>query len=445
MVGTPGNGTLSSPLSASAASRAGGRPPHVVIVGGGFGGLAAARRLADADVEITLLDRRNHHLFQPLLYQVATAGLNPADIAHPIRTTLSGQSNCRVVLDEVVGIDRSSRTVTTGDGRCVAYDYLVVSAGTRHSYFGHPEWEAHAPGLKTIEDALEIRRRVLLAFERAERSDDPEERQEHLTFVVVGGGPTGVEMAGAIAEIAFTSLTSEFRSIDPTTAKVILLEGADRLLLAYPETLSVKANRQLEDLGVDVRPSVLVTGIDAATVTTSAGPIAARTVVWSAGNEASPLGKMLGVDTDRAGRVHVAADLSIPGDGRVFVVGDMAHAVSDGTDVPGVAQGAIQGGRHAARVIVADLAGRERPRFRYRNKGELATIGRSSAVGTIRGVRLSGWIAWMAWWSIHIFFLIDFRSKFAVLFSWAWNYLTFQRGARLITGPWHPGSPRPPD
>jgi NADH dehydrogenase len=414
------------------------RTPRVVVIGGGFGGLAAAKGLADADVRITLTDRRNHHLFQPLLYQVATAGLNPADIAAPIRSILASQSNIEVLLGDVVGIDPEGQTIRLHTGTDIAFDYLVVAAGTTHSYFGHDEWEAHAPGLKTVEDALEIRRRVLLAFERAERTDDPAERQANLTFVVVGGGPTGVETAGAIAEIAFRTLTDEFRSIDPSTATVILLEGTDRVLGTYPESLQRKAGQQLRDLGVDVRLGVMVTGIDQHSLETSDGTIEARTTIWAAGNAASPLAAMLGGDTDTAGRVVVGRDLSVHGHPKIFAIGDIAHVSSGSTTVPGVAQGAIQGGRFAARAIRADLAGRPRPTFRYRNKGELATIGRSSAVGTIGRFRLSGWIAWMAWWSIHIFFLIDFRRRLVVLFSWAWSYLTFQRGARLITGPWAP-------
>ncbi len=403
--------------------------------------MAAAKGLADAAVRVTVVDRRNHHLFQPLLYQVATAGLNPADIAHPIRSILASQANARVLLGEIVGIDPETATVSLDDGTDIGFDYLVVAAGTSHSYFGNDGWEAHAPGLKTIEDALEVRRRVLLAFERAERSDDPTERQADLTFVVVGGGPTGVETAGAIAEIAFKTLTREFRVIDPSTATVILLEGTDRVLGAYPESLSKKALRQLRELGVDVRLGVMVTGIDDASVETTAGPIAARTAIWAAGNEASPLAAMLGGGTDRSGRVMVESDLSVDGNRRIFAIGDIAHAVSNGSEVPGVAQGAIQGGAHVARAISADLSGQPRRNFRYRNKGELATIGRSSAVGTIGRLRLSGWIAWMAWWSVHIFFLIDFRSRLVVLFSWAWSYVTFQRGARLITGPWRPQRP----
>ena len=412
---------------------------HVVIVGGGFGGLAVAKGLADAPVRITLIDRRNHHLFQPLLYQVATAGLAPADIAHPIRSVLAKQSNATVVLGEVSDIDPVEHLVLLADGADVHYDRLVLATGTRHSYFGHDEWELHAPGLKTVEDAIEIRRRVLLAFERAERTEDADDRISELTFVVVGGGPTGVEMAGAIAEIAFHTLTKDFRSIDPSSAQVILLEAAPRILGAYPEQLSTKAERQLCGLGVDVRTGVTVTGIDDRRVDTSQGSIATRTVVWGAGNEASPLARRVGAETDRAGRAIVGADLAVPGYPEIFAIGDIAHAESNGTLVPGVAQGAIQGGNHAARAIRADLAGDARPVFRYRNKGELATIGRSSAVGTIGRFQLSGWLAWMAWWAIHIVFLIDFRKRFFVFMSWAWSYLTFQRGSRLITDTWSPG------
>jgi len=412
--------------------------PRVLIVGGGFGGLSAARGLAAADVEVTVIDRKNHHLFQPLLYQVATAGLNPSNIARPIRGILAKQSNARVLLAEVVKVDPDTRQVALDDGAELPYDYLVLATGATHAYFGHDDWEAHAPGLKTIEDALEVRRRVLLAFERAERAADPDDSAGDLTFVVVGGGPTGVETAGAIAEIAFKTFTSEFRAIDPNRAKVILLEGADRILGTYHESLSRKAARQLRDLGVDLRLGVTVTNVDADGVETSTGAIRAGTVIWAAGNRASPLAAMSGGQTDRAGRVIVAADLSVSGHPELFAIGDVAHAAVDGKDVPGVAQGAIQGGAHVAKAIRADLAGAPRPTFRYRNKGELATIGRSSAVGTIGPFRLSGWIAWMAWWSVHIVFLIDFRSKLSVLLNWAWNYLTFQRSARLITGPWRP-------
>ncbi len=410
----------------------------MVIVGGGFGGLAAARGLSDAPVRITLIDRRNHHLFQPLLYQVATAGLNPADIAAPIRAMLADQANVRVLLGEVVAIDADDANLTLDDDAVIGYDHLVLAAGSTHSYFGHDDWEAHAPGLKTVEDALEIRRRTLLAFERAERATDPLEREANLTFVVVGGGPTGVEMAGAVAEIALRTMTREFRTIDSTTARIILLEGTDRILGSYPESLSASARRQLAALGVDVRTGVMVTDVGADGVETSSGTIRTRTIVWGAGNEASPLARQLGASVDRAGRVEVEPDLSIADHPEVFAIGDMAHATSGGDAVPGVAQGAIQGGAHVARAIRADLAGGPRPVFRYRNKGELATIGRSSAVGVIAGRKLSGWVAWTAWWSVHIFFLIDFRSRLLVLIHWSWNYLTFRRGARLITGPWRP-------
>ncbi len=415
--------------------------PHVVVIGGGFGGLAATKHLADAAVRITLIDRRNHHVFQPLLYQVATAGLNPADISHPIRSILKKQSNVTVLLGEVSHIDPVAKTLTLDDATEYGFDYLILAAGTTHSYFGDDEWEVRAPGLKTIEDALEVRRRVLLAFERAERSTDEAERRAHLTFVVVGGGPTGVEMAGAIAEIAFKTLTSEFRSIDPATATVILLEGTDRILRNYPESLAAKAERQLVRLGVDVRKGLTVTGITETAVETDNGTIATRTAIWCAGVEASPLAAMVGGSTDRAGRVNVEADLSIPGHPDLFAIGDIANATSNGTAVPGVAQGAIQGGTHVAEVIRADLGAAPRPTFRYRNKGELATIGRSSAVGSVGRLRLSGWIAWVTWWAIHIFFLIDFENRLIVLFKWAWSYLTFQRGARLITGPWKPRRP----
>lgn len=413
---------------------------RVVIVGGGFGGLAAAKALGGQPLDVVLLDRRNHHLFQPLLYQVATAGLNPADIAVPIRSALRRQRNVSVQLGEVV--DVRGDEVVLDDGSSVRFDRLIVAAGARHSYFGHDDWEEHAPGLKSVEDALEIRRRVLLAFERAERETDPAERERLLTFVIVGGGPTGVEMAGAIVEIATKTLVRDFRSIDPSRAQVILVEGADRLLLAYPPDLSASAHRQLERLGVDVRLATMVEDIDDSGVTTSQGRIGTRTVIWGAGVQGSRLGAVLrdscGAELDRAGRVVVDETLALPVRPDVFVVGDLAAATSDGKPVPGVAQGAIQGGQHAARCVLADSAGEPRQTFRYRDKGELATIGRSSAVGVIAGRKLRGWPAWMAWWMIHILFLINFRSRFIVLFGWAWNYLTFQRGARLITGPIKP-------
>ncbi|MEL6892744.1 MAG: NAD(P)/FAD-dependent oxidoreductase [Actinomycetota bacterium] len=422
------------------------RRHRVVIVGGGFGGLAAAKALAGEPVDVVLIDRRNHHLFQPLLYQVATAGLNPADIATPIRSAVRRHHNVSVRLGEVTSITDDD-AVVLADGSRVDFDHLIVATGARHSYFGHDEWERHAPGLKSVEDALEIRRRVLVAFEEAERTDDPAERNEHLHFVVVGGGPTGVELAGAIAEIATKTMSRDFRAIDPSKAHVMLVEGADRVLGTYPPELSASAERQLERLGVDVRLGTMVESIDDRGVDTNHGRIAARTVVWGAGVQASSLGVETGAELDRAGRVVVDESLAVPARTNVFVIGDLAHATSDGEQVPGVAQGALQGGAHAARCIAADLAGERRPVFTYRNKGELATIGRSSAVGVIGRRHLRGWIAWMAWWAVHIVFLIEFRSRLVVLFSWAWSYLTFQRGARLITTAWRPddGSDDEPD
>lgn len=409
---------------------------RVVIIGGGFGGLFAARALARAPVEITLIDKRNHHLFQPLLYQVATAGLNPSDIAYPIRSILRRQTNTRVVLGEVTGIDATSRQVELEDGDTLPYDHLILATGATHAYFGNDHWAAYAPGLKTIEDALDIRRRVLTAFEAAERETDPTTRVARLTFVVVGGGPTGVELAGAISEIALRTLSRDFRSIDPATARVVLVEGLDRILSTYPGQLSAKAVTQLRKLGVEVRTATRVTGIDEAGVDTSGGRIDARTVLWAAGVAASPLARALGAELDRAGRVTVEPDLSVPGHPEIFVVGDLAAATgADGRPVPGVAPAAMQGGRHAARAIQADLDGKPRQPFRYRGKGSLATIGRSSAVADFgRYKRFSGFPAWVLWWLVHLLYLIGFRSRLLVWFGWAWQWLTFQRGARLITG-----------
>jgi len=407
--------------------------PRVVIVGGGFGGLYAARALKGAPVEVTLVDRRNHHLFQPLLYQVATAALNPSEIAYPIRAALRRQKNARVLLAEAKGIDVAARRVTLDDGE-LPYDFLIVAAGATHAYFGHPEWEPFAPGLKTIEDALEIRRRVLLAYEAAERETDEARRRAWLTFVVVGAGPTGVELAGALSEIARHALARDFRSIDPTAGRVVLLEGTDRVLPPYPPKLSRKARQQLERLGVEVRTDTLVTNIDEGGVAMGDQHIAARTVLWAAGVSASPLGASLGAPIDRAGRVQVQTDLSLPDHPEVFVIGDLAAATSNGDRVPGVAQGAIQGGRHAARCIRHALRDKPSEPFVYRDKGSLATIGRAAAVAEIGGLRFSGFLAWAAWLAIHILFLIGFRSKAFVMLQWAWAYLTFRRGARLITG-----------
>jgi NADH dehydrogenase len=407
--------------------------PHVVIVGGGFGGLAAARGLARAPVDVTLVDRKNHHLFQPLLYQVAAAGLSPAEIAYPIRRILRRQANARVVLAEATSVDGAGRRLVLVDGG-LAYDCLVLATGATHSYFGRPEWERHAPGLKTLEDALEIRRRALLAFEAAEREADPEARRRWLTFVVVGGGPTGVEMAGAFAEIARHTLARDFRRIDPRSARVILLEAGERVLAAYPEEVSQRARVQLETLGVQVWTGSAVTGVDGDGVAVGADRIAARTVVWAAGVEGSPLARSLGAPLDRAGRVRVAADLSVPGCPGVFVIGDLAHVEQDGQEVPGVAPAALQMGVHAAGNALRALRGEALLPFRYRDKGSLATIGRRRGVAVLGRLRLSGLVAWLAWLAVHIFFLIGFRNRFVVLFTWAWAYLTYERSARLILG-----------
>lgn len=406
---------------------------RVVIVGAGFAGLNAARSLARELVEITIIDRRNFHLFQPLLYQVATAALNPSDIAYPIRSVFRRQRNVsRVVLGEVTGIDLEGRNVLVDDSSRIPYDHLIVASGATHSYFGHDDWEKYAPGLKTVEDALLIRHRILVAFEQAER--EPQLRDEYLTFVVVGAGPTGVELAGAMKEIAMHAMEGDFDRIDPSQARVVLVEAAPEVLPAYPEKLGRSAYRQLEELGVEVRTASSVEAIDATSVTLADGSrIATRTVLWAAGVRASSLGAALGVETDRAGRVPVAPDLSLSGHPEVFVIGDLAKIESDGKPVPGVAPAAIQQGKHAARQIRRDLAGEERTAFRYRDKGSLATIGRARAVADLPGIAFSGLFAWLAWLGIHVFFLIGFRNRVFVILSWAWSYLTFRRGARIIT------------
>ena len=411
------------------------RVPHVVIVGGGFGGLWAARALRRAPVSITLLDRRNHHVFQPLLYQVATAALSPADISGPIRGILRKQRATEVRMAEATGFDLAGREVLLADGTRVPYDYLIVATGATHAYFGHPEWEPIAPGLKTLEDATHIRRRFLLAFEAAEQEEDPEERRALLTFVVVGGGPTGVEMAGSFAEIARHSMVRDFRRIDPGSTRVILLEGGPRILAGYDEDLSAYGQRALERIGVEVRTGSVVTRIEPEAVYVGDEMIRTRNVVWAAGVTASPLGRALGVETDRVGRVVVQPDLSVPGHPEVFVVGDLAAMQGpDGKPLPGVAQVAMQGGEHAAKGIVRTLRGEPRVPFRYRDKGSMATIGRRSAVLQAAHLKLKGWLAWMAWLLVHILFLIGFRNRLVVLTQWAWSYLTWQRGARLITG-----------
>jgi NADH dehydrogenase len=417
--------------------------PHVVVIGGGFGGLAAAQGLARAPVNVTLIDRRNHHLFQPLLYQVATAALNPSDIAYPIRSVLAHQRNARVLLAAATAIDTANRRVVLDDG-VLAYDYLVVATGATHSYFGHDAWAQTAPGLKSIEDALEIRRRIFLAYEAAERESDPARQREWLTFVVVGGGPTGVELAGALGEIGLQTLAHDFRTIDPTQVRVVLFEGKDRILATYPPKLSAAAQRALARRSVDVRLKTQVIAVGPHGVTVRCGGheehVGARTVLWAAGVRASSLAATLGVPRDRTGRVEVQPDLSVPGHPEVFVIGDLARVpIPGGGEVPGVAQGALQGGKYAARVIAAEVRagdGVRPPRspFRYHDKGNLATVGRAEAVVDTRHYKGHGLIAWLVWWAVHIAFLIGFRNRVLVMLQWAWSWLTFKRGARLITG-----------
>ena len=406
---------------------------RVVIIGGGFGGLYAAKTLAKTNVRITLVDRRNYHLFQPLLYQVATAALNPSDIAAPIRAVLRKQKNVSVIMGEATAIDLDRRIVQMADG-ALAYDILVIATGATHSYFGHPEWEADAPGLKTIEDALEIRRRVLRAFEAAERETDPERQQAWLNFVIVGGGPTGVELAGALSEIARQTMIRDFRRINPSSARVILIEGLNRVLPPYPPVLSEKAAAQLRSLGVEVMTDKIVTSITDHDVRVGETIIPTRTVLWAAGVQASPLARTLGCPLDRAGRVVVEPDLSVPGHPEAFVIGDLAAV----PNVPGVAPAAIQEGTHTAKNIARILANQPTLPFRYWDKGSLATIGRAAGVADFGRLKLSGFLAWFAWLAVHIFFLIGFRNRILVILQWAWAYVTFQRGARLITGKTEP-------
>ncbi len=417
--------------------------PHVVILGGGFAGLSAARALGKAPVRVTLLDRKNHHVFQPLLYQVATAALNPGDIAYPIRSVLSRQANVRTLLGECQRIDVEKRVVETREG-AIPYDYLLVATGATHSYFGKPQWEAWAPGLKTVEDALEVRRRVLSAFEVAERESDPAKLRAALTFVVVGAGPTGVELAGALSEIGRETVARDFRSFDPRSLRVLLVEGTDRVLPPFHPGLSAKAKAQLERLGVEVLLQSKVTNIDCTGVWIGDVHVPARTVLWAAGVAASPLGRTIGVPTDRAGRVLVEPDLSVPGHPEVFVVGDLMSREQDGRPVPGVAPAAIQSGRAAAANIARRVAGKATRPFRYRDKGSLATIGRAAGVGQIGGARLSGFVAWWIWWCVHIAYLIGYRSRLVVMMGWAFQYFAFSRGARLITGAvWEPSPTAP--
>jgi NADH dehydrogenase len=416
------------------ASAAPARRPQVVILGAGFGGLNAAQGLRGAPVDVTVVDRRNYHLFQPLLYQVATAGLSPAQIATPIRRVLARQKNATVLMDEVEGIDTAAKTVLTASRR-LPYDYLIVATGARHAYFGHDEWEGVAPGLKTIGDATEIRGRILAAFEKAEVTEDPEFRQRLLTFVVVGGGPTGVELAGAIVELARHAIVRDFRNIDSSTARVVLVEADKRLLTAFPEKLSDSAKRQLEALGVEVRLGAAVTECDDNGVALSDGQrIPSACVLWAAGVMSSRAAKWLDVSSDRAGRVIVDEHLHVPGREGVFVIGDTALAKGeDGRPVPGVAPAAKQMGRYVARLIKARLAGETVPPFRYADYGNLATIGRKAAVADFGRVRLSGFLAWLLWCFAHLWFLVGFRNRIVVFLDWAWAYVTFDRSARLIT------------
>lgn len=410
--------------------------PRVLIIGAGFGGLYAAREFHDTLTSVTVVDRSNHHTFQPLLYQVATATLAPTDIAAPIRWLLRKQRNTEVLMAEVERVDPDRRVAVLIDGTELPYDYLILAAGARHSYFGHPEWEAVAPGLKSIEDALEIRRRFLTAFEEAERSTNEADRAANLTFVVIGGGPTGVELAGMLPTIARHTLRGDFRRIDTASARVILIEGGPRILPSFPEDLAAHAARDLQELGVEVRTGTLVSSVEPNAVCVGEERIIARTVLWAAGNAASPLGRLLGpkVSVDRGGRVLVNPDLSVPNHPEIFVVGDLAVMTTDGKPVPGVAQGAIQSGRTAARNILRSIRGEGRADFRYRNKGELATIGRYKAIADFgHGVHIAGYPAWWFWLFLHILYLAGFRNRLSVLVEWGYAFFTYGLGARLIT------------
>ena len=410
------------------------RKPRIVIIGAGFGGLYAARALKRAEADIVVLDRTNHHLFQPLLYQVATATLAPTDITAPIRWLLRKQENTTVLMTSVTAIDRARRVVATERAGELPYDFLIVATGARHAYFGHPEWERDAPGLKSIGDAIELRRRILTAFERAEEATDAREREALLTFVIVGAGPTGVELAGMISAIARHGLNREYRRSDPSTARVLLLEGGPRVLSTYPEALGARARRDLVNMGVDVRTGALVTSVNATSVVVAGETIRAHTIIWAAGNAASPLGATLGAPMDRAGRVIVSPDLSVPGYPEIFVVGDLAATSTDGKPVPAVAPAAMQMGRRAAHNIMRDLQQRERKPFHYRNKGDLATIGRHRAIADFGWFTVSGALAWWFWLFLHVMYLAGFRNRLSVLIEWGYSYFTYERGARLISG-----------
>ncbi|AKF07520.1 NAD(P)/FAD-dependent oxidoreductase [Sandaracinus amylolyticus] len=406
--------------------------PHVVVLGGGFGGLATARALRRAPVRVTLVDRSNHHLFQPLLYQVATAALAAPDIASPIRRLLAHQRNATVLMGEVARIDPAAHEVWLEDGSKLAYDYLVVATGMTHAYFGHDEWAAHAPGLKSLGEAIEVRNDILRSFERAEREPDPARRRELTTFVVIGAGPTGVELAGALAEIAGRTLAKDFRHFDPTTTRVVLVEAGPRILPTFAPELSDKALAELKRLGVEVRLSTKVTKIEEGCVHMGDEVVRSNTILWAAGVRASPLTKDLGTELDRAGRVKVADDCTVPARPEIFMLGDLISKEQDGKMLPGVAQLALQTGRHAAKNIVRSVKGQERLPFRYRDKGSMATIGRAKAIAEIGRVKLAGFVAWVLWLFIHVMFLVEFRNRLAVLFEWAWAYLTWQRSSRVI-------------
>jgi NADH:ubiquinone reductase (H+-translocating) len=409
--------------------------PHVVIVGAGFGGLAAAKGLRRANVDVTIVDQRNHHIFQPLLYQVATAGLSPADIAAPIRTILKDNANCRVMLDRVVGVDPDRQEVDVASGSMLAYDWLILATGARHSYFGRDDWARHAPGIKSIEDATAVRHRVLLSLERAETESDKARRDALLTFVVIGGGPTGVEMAGAIAELARQSVSQEFRSITPHCSRIILVEAGPRILPSFPPALSERAESSICELGVEVLTDARVEDVTDSRVRIGDTLIPAHTIIWAAGVQASPAAEWIGTEPDRAGRVPVDEDLHPVGDKRIFVIGDTAACLGPhGRPLPGVAPVAKQQGEHCARAITAAIANRHCPPFRYRSYGSLATIGRKRAVADFGRVQLSGFLAWVVWCVAHIWFLAGFRNRLLVGANWLWNYLTFERHARLITG-----------
>jgi NADH:ubiquinone reductase (H+-translocating) len=406
--------------------------PSVVIIGAGFGGLQAARKLGDAPVKVTVIDRTNHHLFQPLLYQVATAALSPADISSPVRHVLKNQKNTNVVLAEVTGIDVHNRRVLMQE-KSISYDYLVVATGARENYFGHDEWRSVAPGLKSIEDATTIRRKVLLSFELAEQERDPERVKELLTFIVVGAGATGVELAGAIAEVSHKALVSEFRHIDPRHARILLIEAGPRILPAFPEALSRKAHQELVKMGVEVRVGLAVSGVDAQGVTATDEHIGSQTVIWTAGVQASQAGQWLGTETDRAGRVKVSGLLTIPDYPEVFVIGDTALNMQDGRPLPGVAPVAMQQGRYVAAAIKQRVTGKSVLPFHYHDKGSMATVGRSFAIVKLGPLQISGFLAWVTWMAVHIMYLIGFQNRLLVMMQWAWAFLTFQRRARLIT------------